>query len=112
MPHLDWGGRNFTNVVWDASLIYFNSRELKKIIGEIKVVLEYTNGILSGMVAAGSHKGETIQSIFKTKEDVWKLLTPFFHYVNVWETIYDSRTNIYFMASDGILPFKITQDLS
>lgn len=110
IPHLDRGGRNFTNVVWDASLIYFNTKELEKIIEEIKVILENSNGILSGMVTAGNHEGDTIRSMFKNKEDVRKLLTPFFGYVNVWEIPYNSRINIYFMASNGPLPFAITKN--
>ena len=42
---------------------------------------------------------------FKSKEELKNILLPYFKNVRVFETIYPSRQNIYFFASDGILPF-------
>lgn len=42
---------------------------------------------------------------FADKEDLKRFFVPYFKNVIVWETIYEDRHNLYFMASDGELPF-------
>lgn len=43
--------------------------------------------------------------ILEIKEDLLKILAPYFANVKVFETIYPGRHNLYFYASDGIVPF-------
>jgi hypothetical protein len=42
---------------------------------------------------------------FKNKEDLLRFFEPHFKNVKVFETIYPTRHNLYFWASDGALPF-------
>jgi hypothetical protein len=39
-------------------------------------------------------------------DDLKRFLTPYFKNVTVFETIYSERHNLYFWASDGILPLS------
>ena len=42
---------------------------------------------------------------FKDMNDLKRFLAPHFKNVKVFETIYPERHNLYFWASDGVLPF-------
>jgi hypothetical protein len=42
---------------------------------------------------------------FKSKEDLTRFFYPHFKNVKVFETLYPDRHNLYFWASDGIVPF-------
>lgn len=99
----------FQNVIWDAAIEHFTEDEIDNIIKNIKLRLS-TNGILSGYSIV--EKEEGVKAIhqheyeFKSKEDMYRFFQPHFKRVIVFETIYPSRHNLYFWASDGTLPFQ------
>ena len=42
---------------------------------------------------------------FRSREDLARFLTPYFKNVQVFSTTYPTRTNLYFYATDGTIPF-------
>ena len=102
-------GKFPTNVIWDAGLAYFSPEEIDTIMNRISHILAPQKGILSGQticervneIQSENHKYE-----FKNMEDLRNFFLPYFKNVLVFETIYDDRTNFYFYASDGDLPFS------
>ena len=92
----------FDNIVWDAAIEYFTEREIDTIVGEIVDRLG-TGGILSGYALAGNETGEKVNVAheyeFKNLDDLRRFFTPHFGFVRVWETIYPTRHNLYFVAS-------------
>lgn len=98
----------YDNIVWDAAIDYFTEPEIMNIMQSIKDRLS-PGGILSGHTAIeradrkeqlSHHKYE-----FKHKEDLLRFLAPFFANVVVFETEYPGRHNLYFWASDSVIPF-------
>ena len=61
------------------------------------------DGILSGYTlteAADGRKSNALHEYeFKDKEDLRRFFIPHFKFVKVWETIYPTRHNLYFVAS-------------
>ncbi|WP_426533630.1 class I SAM-dependent methyltransferase [Bradyrhizobium sp. McL0615] len=99
----------FDNIVWDAAIEHFTEVEIDKLLREI-VSLLGSDGILSGYTlteAADGNKGNALHEYeFKNKEDLRRFFTPHFKFVKVWETIYPTRHNLYFAASQSeISPF-------
>ena len=99
----------FDNIVWDAAIEHFTEVEIDKLLREI-VSLLGSDGILSGYTlteAADGTKGNALHEYeFKNKEDLRRFFTPHFKFVKVWETIYPTRHNLYFAASQSeISPF-------
>jgi SAM-dependent methyltransferase len=98
----------FDNVVWDAAIEHFTEEEILNLMSRIKNVLA-PNGILSGYtIKEPEHHGKHLHQHeyeFHNKEDLIRFLSPFFKNVQVIETIYPSRVNYYFYASDSVLPF-------
>jgi len=99
-----------TNVVWDASIEHFTESEIENIMKQIKTRLQEKQGILSGhtIVEKADGKKSLYQHKyeFKNMADLKRFLTPYFKNVLVFETIYKSRHNLYFYASDGDIPFS------
>jgi len=99
----------FGNVVWDAAIEHFTPDEIQKILKDIKSRLT-SEGILSGYTIVEKSDGTKSLSHheyeFKSKEDLLRFFTPHFKNVTVFETIYPSRHNLYFWASDGWVPFR------
>jgi hypothetical protein len=66
-------------------------------------------GTLSGYTLAERDDGgkhlQQHEYEFKSKEDLARFLRPHFKNVTVFETIFPERHNLYFWASDGIIPF-------
>jgi SAM-dependent methyltransferase len=99
---------SFANVVWDAAIEHFTPAEIGQIMGGIKSRLTPT-GVLSGYTIVERPDG--IKHIhqheyeFSDMNDLKRFLTPYFRNVRVFETIYPSRHNLYFWASDAVLPF-------
>ncbi len=96
----------FDNVIWDAAIEHFTPEEIRKIMFDIKEKLE-TDGILSGQTIVKRTEGKSLEQHeyeFASKEDLMRFLSPHFRHVKVFETIYPDRHNLYFYASDGILP--------
>jgi SAM-dependent methyltransferase len=104
----DMPAGHYDNIVWDAAIEHFTPDEIQKILKDIKVRLTQ-NGILSGYTIV--EKSDGMKSLshheyeFKNKEDLVRFFTPYFAHVTVFETIYPTRHNLYFWASDGALPF-------
>lgn len=97
-----------TNVIWDAAIEHFTPEEIYKIMTRIKNILKSRNGILSGYTIVERKDKKSIEQHeyeFRDKEDLKSFLTPYFKKVTVFETIYDDRHNLYFWASDGVIPF-------
>jgi ubiquinone/menaquinone biosynthesis C-methylase UbiE len=92
----------FDNIVWDAAIEHFTETEIDKIMGELIQRLG-PDGILSGYTiveAADGRKGNALHEYeFKDKEDLRRFFTPHFKFVKGWETIYPTRHNLYFAAS-------------
>jgi ubiquinone/menaquinone biosynthesis C-methylase UbiE len=99
----------FDNIFWDAAIEHFTQDEIKKILNDIKIRLK-EGGILSGYTNAEKKDGQKSLSHheyeFKNKEDLLNFLKPYFKNVTVFETIFPTRHNLYFWASDGIIPFS------
>jgi ubiquinone/menaquinone biosynthesis C-methylase UbiE len=92
----------FDNIVWDAAIEHFTEAEIDKLMGDL-VRLLGPDGILSGYTiteAAGGKKSNALHEYeFKDKEDLRRFFTPHFKFVKVWETVYPTRHNLYFVAS-------------
>lgn len=99
----------FDNIVWDAAVEHFTESEISLIMNRITSVLA-KNGTLSGYTVLEAPDGEKHlhqhEYEFESKEDLARFLTPYFKNVHVFETVYPSRTNLYFYASNVALPFN------
>jgi len=98
----------FENIILDAAIEHFTEEEIDDLMKNIKVRLK-EGGILSGYTIVENISGVKALSHhereFKSKEDLKSFFEPHFKNVKVFETIYPSRHNLYFYASDSILPF-------
>ncbi|HTN65442.1 MAG TPA: class I SAM-dependent methyltransferase [Burkholderiaceae bacterium] len=98
----------FDNVIWDAAIEHFTESEIAQIMVEIKKRLGIS-GVLSGYTLVerpGGKSHHEHEYEFHSKEDLMRFLTPHFKNVRVFETVYPSRHNLYFYASDNaVLPF-------
>ena len=104
----------FDNIIWDAAIEHFTEMEIAELVARIKSVLKI-GGVLSGytIVEAGSgikhlHQHEYE---FHNKEDLVRFLKPHFKKVHVFSTTYPDRTNLYFYATDGLLPFETSDSV-
>jgi SAM-dependent methyltransferase len=92
----------FDNIIWDAAIEHFTEAEIDQILHQIVERLG-PDGILSGYTlteAAGGKKSNALHEYeFKDREDLRRFFTPHFKFVRVWETIYPTRHNLYFVAS-------------
>lgn len=99
----------FDNIVWDAAIEHFTENEIKSLVNRIKSVLR-ADGILSGYtIVEPAHEGKHLHQHeyeFHNKEDLARFLSPHFKNVQVFSTTYPDRTNLYFYASDSLLPFE------
>src|SRR5205807_4059621 len=97
----------FDNVVWDAAIEHFTQEEIRELMTAIKSRLA-SGGVLSGYTIVEREAGKSHHEHeyeFKSKEDLLRLLQPYFRNTRIFETIYPSRHNMYFFAGDGELPF-------
>ena len=98
----------FQNIIWDAAIEHFTPSEIEGIVLNIKSRLS-DDGVLSGYSIVEKMDGlkhlHQHEYEFTSKEDLKRFLTPSFKNVKVFETIYPSRHNLYFWASDSVLPF-------
>lgn len=98
----------FDNIVWDAAIEHFTESEIANLMYRVKSVLA-PEGVLSGYTIVetldgGKHLHQH-EYEFQSKEDLARFLVPHFKCVQVIETVFPSRTNLYFFASDHMLPF-------
>jgi len=99
---------SFDNIVWDAAIEHFTENEIDEIMKEIKNRLDEKSGILSGYTLVERTEGKYLpqhEYEFKNMADLKRFFTPYFKNVIVFETIFPERHNLYFWASDGIIPF-------
>ena len=105
----DMPNGKFENIVWDAALEHFTENEIGKILKNIKDRLT-DDGVLSGYTIVekqdGSKSLDQHEYEFKNKEDLLRFFTPHFNNVTIFETLYPSRHNLYFWASNWTLPFR------
>ncbi len=98
----------FDNIIWDAGIAHFSIDEILPILFTIKTTLK-DKGVLSGYTIKGSHNGSKSlkqhEYEFTSEAELKELLSKYFKNVKVFETLYPTRTNLYFWASDDILPF-------
>jgi len=106
--HMPGEKGEFENIVWDAAIEHFTESEIDKILNDIKARLT-TTGVLSGYTIVERDDGvkhlHEHEYEFKNKEGLLRFFTPYFINVRVFETLYPSRHNLYFWASDSILQF-------
>lgn len=99
---------SFDNVIWDAAIEHFTVEEIDQIMRNIKVRLK-PGGVVTGYTLKERSDGQLSlthhEREFTSKEDLKSFFTPHFRNVKIFETIYPSRHNFYFYASDGVLPF-------
>jgi len=98
----------FDNIVWDAAIEHFTETEIDKILRSIRGRLK-PGGVLSGytLVERADHVKHLVhhEYEFKSKEDLLRFFEPHFRNVTVFETVYPTRHNLYFWASEGEVPF-------
>ncbi len=101
----------FDNITWDAAIEHFTEKEIDKLMSDIKSRL-CKDGVLSGYTLVERDDGEKHihqhEYEFKSKEDLMRFLKPHFSNVITFETIFPSRHNLYFWASDekSKIPFS------
>jgi SAM-dependent methyltransferase len=99
----------FDNIIWDASIEHFTPEEIESIMKNIKSRLT-EQGVMSGYTLVERQDGakhlHQHEYEFKDMADLRRFLTPYFRHVTVFETIYPSRHNLYFWASDSVIPFS------
>lgn len=92
----------FDNIVWDAAIEHFTEAEIDKIMLDLVQRLG-SYGILSGYTLTEAASGKKSNALheyeFKDKDDLRRFFTPHFKFVKVWDTIYPTRHNLYFVAS-------------
>ncbi|MGE3314941.1 MAG: class I SAM-dependent methyltransferase [Planctomycetaceae bacterium] len=99
----------FENIVWDAAIEHFTELEIDAILKSIRSRLT-PEGILSGYTLV--EREDQVKHLvhheyeFKSKDDLLRFFTPFFRNVRVFETVYPTRHNLYFWASDSEIPFS------
>lgn len=101
----------FDNVVWDAAIEHFTQAEITAILTNIKNRLA-RGGTLTGYTLAEKPTGKSLshhEYEFHSKEELAAILKQFFDNVLVFENLssdhLEERRNLYFFASDGVLPF-------
>ncbi len=96
----------YTNVIWDGCIEYFTEGKLNEIFLQIKDVM-HPMGIVSGLTPVNKEiETKNTYTVFSSMENLKEYLSNYFKNVMVFETFYDNRTNMYFFASDGQLPYK------
>ena len=82
-------------------------------MSRIKAVLT-PSGTLSGYTIIEPKGGKHLHQHeyeFHSKEDLSRFLTPYFKNVQVFETVFPTRANLYFYATNQKLPFEQTNNL-
>ena len=96
----------FDNIVWDAAIEHFTEAEIDRLLAEIVQRLG-SSGVLSGYTITQRDDGRKSNALheyeFRDKDDLRRFFTPHFAHVSVWETVYPTRRNLYFAASQASL---------
>jgi SAM-dependent methyltransferase len=98
----------FENIVWDFAFPLVQYFEPAQVDGILRLIRERLapEGVLSGYTLALHDEPAGTQGgyEFRRLEDLRAFLQPHFRQVVVFETLYPTRRNFYFWASDGCLP--------
>ncbi len=97
---------DFDNIIWESAIEHCTEEEIKSIIPEIRERLNNKSGTLSGHTRSDTKALDQCNYEFKNMADLKRFLTPHFKNVIVFETVFSNRLNIYFWASDGVIPFS------
>ena len=98
---------SFDNIIWDAAIGHFTADEVAHLMINIKKRLG-DKGTLSGqaIVERAGHKSlPHVEYEVRSKDDLVKFFRPHFKNVKIIETVYPERHNLYFWASNGVVPF-------
>jgi cyclopropane fatty-acyl-phospholipid synthase-like methyltransferase len=101
----------YDNIVWDAAIEHFTESEIAKLMKDVKERMK-SDAVLSGYTIVERDDGvkhiHQHEYEFQSKEDLMRFLEPHFAHVVVFETVYPSRHNLYFWASDdhSQIPFN------
>jgi hypothetical protein len=96
----------FSNIVWDGGMEYMTLSEIHSVIRMIKTRL-IEDGIFSGYVIVAQpddFKSPRYKHLLRSKAELPELLAPYFKNIIVFETMAPQRHNLYFWASDALLP--------
>jgi SAM-dependent methyltransferase len=100
---------DFDNIVWDAAIEHFTESEIANLMAQVKQRLTKKTGVLSGYTIVERDDGikhlHQHEYEFHSKQDLERFLSPHFRNVTVFETVFPERHNLYFWASDGVIPF-------
>lgn len=94
---------DLTNVIWDASINFFNDDEKKELLSEIAQRLNRKKGILSGLAVVeipGKKTWKEFHSAFRNEEELRVLLGLFFKRVKVFRGMRVDEL-VFFSATDG-----------
>ena len=98
----------FDNIIWDQAIEHFTEAETEALMSTIASRLK-PDGIFSGDTIVERHDGHKRlhqhEYEFHDKSDLARFFTPYFKHVQVFETTFPTRTNLYFYASNTALPF-------
>ena len=101
----------FDTIVWNAAIEHFTDVEITALLSAIKQRLCST-GILAGYTIVERADGKSHpdhEYEFTSKEDLARVLRPYFKHVTVfetrWQDMFEERRNLYFYASDAPVPF-------
>lgn len=109
----DFPNGEFTNIIWDAGIGYFEEVARARILNACKLSLG-ENGILSGFVI---QKGVKTHPLFsncpENTKQLKNWLNPYFKNIWIFEKCYEAQTGdlekyFYFACSNGDLPMKGT----
>ena len=93
----------FDNIIWDAAIEHFTEDEIDSILTGIKNRLK-AGGVVSGYTivegASGAKHIPQHEREFKNKEDLLGFFKDAFRFVEIFETVYAARTNLYFYAAE------------
>lgn len=93
-----------TNVIWDASINFFDVNQIESLLDQISTMLSANKGILSGVAVSGQSgdaKWEHYKHLFCDGKELEHILKK--HFINV--LVYGSEAQLYFYASNGKIPF-------
>jgi SAM-dependent methyltransferase len=105
----------FDNIVWDAAIEHFTETEIVNLMSKIKSVLTPIGSLSGYTIVEPDNGGKHLHQHeyeFHSKEDLARFLTPYFRNVQIHETVFPSRRNLYFFASDSQLPFERESSLT
>ena len=106
----------FDTIIWNGAIEHFTPDEIAKLIVALRERLK-PEGILTGYTIAALTGDQPQLSHheyeFQSKEDLLRFFTPHFKQAKVIESFWPktaapggvARHNLYFYASDGVLPF-------